>query len=199
MRIGVLGGTFDPIHLGHLAAAAAAADCAKLARVIFVPSSSPPHRAAAVAPAERRLEMCRLAIDGEPGFEVSDVEVRRGGRSYTVDTLLELRALHPSDEIFLILGWDAAKLFGSWREPDRVASEATLVIVARPRTDPPGAPELKAAHIDPERVVLCHRPTPDIAASSLRAAIAAGESIDGKVSPAVARYIAAHNLYTDNR
>ena len=195
----MLGGTFDPIHVGHLAAASAAVDCAHLDRVILVPSASPPHRSAAVAPTEDRLAMCRLAIEGEPRFEVSDIEVRRGGRSYTVDTLLDLRRLLPDDEIFLILGWDAAKLFGSWRDPDRVAAEATLVIVARPRTEPPGTLELKAAHIDPARAVLCLRPTPDVAASSLRRAIAGGESIDGKVSPAVARYIAAHHLYTDNR
>lgn len=194
-----MGGTFDPIHLGHVTAASAAIDCAQLDRVIFVPSASPPHRPAAVAPAEQRLVMCRLAIEGEQRFEVSDLEVQRGGRSYTVDTLLELRRLHPDDEIFLILGWDAAKLFGSWREPDRVAAEATLVIVARPRIEPPSVQELKAAHIDPGRVVLCLRPTPDVSASSLRSAIAAGESIEGKVPPAVARYIAAHHLYTDNR
>ena len=195
----MLGGTFDPIHFGHLAAATAAIDCAELDRVIFVPSASPPHRPAAVAPAEQRLAMCRLAVEGEPRFEVTDVEVRRGGRSYTVDTLRELCRLHPDDNLFLILGWDAAKLFGSWHEPEQVAAQATLVIVARPRIEPPLAPEMKAAGIDPSRTVVCLHPTPDVSASALRRAVAASESIDGKVPPAVARYIAAHHLYTDNR
>ena len=199
MSIGVLGGTFDPIHVGHLAAASAALDCAHLDRVLFVPSASPPHRPPAVAPAEHRLAMCELAIEGEPRFEVSEVETRRGGPSYTVDTLLELHRLHPDGEMFLILGWDAAKLFRSWREPDRVAALATLIIVARPRIQPPEAPELRAAGIDPARAVLCLRPTPDVSASSLRRAIAAGESIDGKVPPAVASYIAVHHLYADVR
>ena len=120
MRIGILGGTFDPIHLGHLAAAEAAIDCARLDRVIFIPSGMPPHRHEAAANADQRLEMCRLAIDGNKKFEVSDVEVKRGGVSYTVDTLRELKSRYPNDELFLILGWDAAKLFSSWNEPNEI-------------------------------------------------------------------------------
>ena len=116
MRTGILGGTFDPIHLGHLAAAHAAMDCADLDRVIFIPAAVPPHRPATAADASDRLEMTRLAIGGEKRFDVSDVEIRRAGVSYTVDTLRELHRLYPKDELFLILGWDAAKLFSTWRE-----------------------------------------------------------------------------------
>ncbi len=199
MRLGILGGTFDPIHVGHLAAANAAIDCAHLDRVLFVPSAQPPHRAAAMAPAEDRLAMCRLAADelaGESRFEISDVEVKRGGRSYTVDTLDELHRTHPEDELFLILGWDAARLFGTWREPERVSALASVVIVARPGMQPPRRADLAALGLDPERVVKCMVLTPDVSGSELRSAIAAGQPVAGKVPPAVERYITTHHLYT---
>jgi nicotinate-nucleotide adenylyltransferase len=199
MRLGVLGGTFDPIHIGHLAAATAAMDCAHLDRVLFVPSAQPPHRAAAVAPAEDRLAMCKLAVEGEPRFEVSDVEVKRGGRSYTVDTLDELHRTHLTDELFLILGWDAARLLRTWHKPERVSALASFVIVARPGMQPPTPADLTALGLDPERVVRCIVPTPDVSGSELRRAIASGQPSAGKVPPAVERYITKHDLYGDNR
>ena len=199
MRLGVLGGTFDPIHVGHLAAARAAMDCAQLDRVLFVPSAEPPHRAAASAPTKDRLAMARLAVEGEADFDVSDVEVNRGVRSYTVDTLTELHRIHPGDELFLILGWDAARLFRSWREPDQVSKLASVVIVARPGTDAPQTAELGATGIPPPRIVKCMVPTPDVSSSDLRLALAAGESVAGKLPPAVERYVASHGLYRDNR
>lgn len=189
MRLGVLGGTFDPIHLGHLAAARAAMDCARLDRVLFVPAGVPPHRPAAAAAAEHRVAMTRLAAEGEKRFEVSDVEVRRQGTSYTVDTLRELHDLHPHDEMFLILGWDAAKLFSSWRKPDEVRRLASLVIVTRPGS---GAPMGTSD-------ILCERPTPDISASALRRALARGKTVTDMVPVAVATYIAEHGLYRHNR
>lgn len=199
MRLGVLGGTFDPIHVGHLAAARAAMDCALLDRVLFVPSSQPPHRAAASALAGDRLAMARLAVQGESDFEVSDVEVNRGGKSYTVDTLSQLHRLYPGDELFLILGWDAARLFRSWREPGQVSKLASVVIVARPGTDAPQASELAATGIPPARVIKCMVPTPDVSSSDLRLALAAGEPVAGRLPPAVERYIASRGLYRDNR
>ncbi|MHB8614245.1 MAG: nicotinate-nucleotide adenylyltransferase [Candidatus Dormibacteraceae bacterium] len=199
MRLGILGGTFDPIHVGHLAAARAAMDCAHLDRVLFVPSSQPPHRGAALAPPDDRLAMARLAVEGEADFDVSDVEVNRDGKSYTVDTLAQLHVTHPGDELFLILGWDAARLFRSWREPDHVSQLASVVIVARPGTDAPQASELAATGIPSARVIKCMLPTPDVSSSDLRLALAAGESVTGKLPPAVDRYIASHHLYRDNR
>jgi nicotinate-nucleotide adenylyltransferase len=194
-RIGVLGGTFDPIHIGHLAAAEAAIDCARLDRVIFVPAAQPPHRPPAVAPAQQRLEMCRLATAGEGRFAVSDLELNRAGPSYTVDTLSEVRRQHPSDEIFLILGWDAARLFPTWRRPVEVRSLASIVVVGRPGSRAPRQADLKAIGLGGEGVVLCLEPTPDISASEIRRVTEAGESIAGKVPAAVERYIAAHRLY----
>ena len=199
MRIGVLGGTFDPIHFGHLAVAKAAIECANLDRVLFVPSAQPPHRTAAVAPAEDRFAMTNLAVQGEPRFEVSDVEVTRGGKSYTVDTLNELHRAFPNDELFLILGWDAARLFRTWREPDRVSELASLVTVDRPGMAPPTPSELAVLRLDPARVVNCHVPTPDVSGSALRRAIASGQPVAGQLPPAVERYIAERHLYLDNR
>jgi nicotinate-nucleotide adenylyltransferase len=198
VKVGVLGGTFDPIHLGHLAAADAALECAGLDRVLIMPSASPPHRPGAVATAEQRLAMCRLAVEGRAGLEVSDLEVSRGGRSYTVDTLSELKRLAPGDELFLILGWDAAALFGTWREPARIRALSSIVVVGRPGTEAPDGEQLARAGLDPGRAVLCLRPTPDISGSALRRAIAAGEPVAAKMPPAVERYIAAHGLYRDN-
>jgi len=199
LRLGILGGTFDPIHVGHLAVAKGAIECARLDRVFFVPSAQPPHRAAALASAEDRLAMTKLAVEGEPSLEVSDVEVRRGGRSYTVDTLNELRRAHPDDELFLILGWDAARLFRTWHEPERVAALASVVIVDRPGVGQPDRSELAALRLDPARVIKCHFPTPDVSGSALRRAVAARQPVTGQVPPAVELYIAERNLYGDNR
>jgi nicotinate-nucleotide adenylyltransferase len=189
MRTGILGGTFDPIHLGHLAAAEAAMDCARLDRVILVPTGLPPHRHQASATGDQRLEMCRLAVDGNERFEVSDVEVKRGGVSYTVDTLKELKSRYPNDQLFLILGSDAAKLFSSWREPDEIRRLASLVVVTRPGTAP----------LTGTTDIVCERPTPNISGSALRGAIAGGNRVTTLLPEAVAAYIARHGLYRDNR
>lgn len=189
MKLGVLGGTFDPIHVGHLAAAHAAIECEDLDVVLFIPTGVPPHRGRTVASARDRLEMCRLAVAGERQFEVSDLEVRRGGASYTVDTLRELKRIHPSDNLFLILGWDAAKLFSTWREPDEVRRMARLIIVTRPGSGVPTATS----------DIVCERPTPDISASELRDDIARGEPVGDCLPPAVEGYIAERGLYRHNR
>ncbi len=189
MRIGILGGTFDPIHLGHLAAARAAIECADLDRVLLIPTGVPPHRPPAVASADDRLAMSRLATAGDERFEVSDIELRRAGASYTVDTLRELHALHPDDELFLILGWDAAKLLAGWHEPDEVRRLARVIVVTRPRS---GSPATTSE-------ILCERPTPDISGSALRGKLQRGERVTGLLPEPVAEYIARHGLYMDNR
>jgi nicotinate-nucleotide adenylyltransferase len=199
VRIGILGGTFDPIHVGHLAAASVAMECAHLDRVLFIPSATPPHRGPAEADATQRLEMTRLAIGGDKRFEVSDLEVRRGGKSFTSDTVGELKRAHPDDELFLILGWDAARLFATWHQPERIRAEASVVVVGRPGTQVPTAADLKAASLDPDRTVLCLGGTPDISGSELRESLAKGASVSDCLPPAVERYIADNRLYGDNR
>jgi len=194
-KVGVLGGTFDPFHFGHLAAADAAMDCANLDRVDFIPAAQPPHRPPAIASPQQRLEMCRLGIEGEPRFEVSDVELKREGPSYTVDTLEEMRRSQPEDELFLILGWDAARLFSTWHRPDDVRELATIVVVARPGSAAPREEDLKGVGLEKAKVVLCLRTTPDVSASEIRKALAARESITGRVPSAVEKYISSHRVY----
>jgi nicotinate-nucleotide adenylyltransferase len=193
----VLGGTFDPVHVGHLAAAEAAIECARLDRVTFMPSGQPPHRPAAAAAPEHRLEMTRLAASDDPRFAVSDLELRRPGMSFTSDTLRDLHALDPGADLFLILGWDAARLFSTWRQPDKVRELATIVVVARPGSASPQQADLEAAGLGGDRVILCLNRTPDVSASAIRQDIKNGRSIGGKVPPAVERYIATHHLYAE--
>jgi nicotinate-nucleotide adenylyltransferase len=196
-RLGVFGGTFDPIHIGHLAAAKNAIECAGLDSVILVPTGSPPHRGPAAANPEHRLAMTRLAASEDHRFEVSDIELQRPGASFTSDTLSELRTQHPRGELFLILGWDAARLFSTWHEPEHVRDLATIVVVARPGVGSPRAEDIVAAGLDPERVIVCLDGTPDVSASGIRKDVRSGRSITGKVPPAVERYIAAHHLYSE--
>jgi nicotinate-nucleotide adenylyltransferase len=195
MRLGVLGGTFDPVHSGHVAVAEAAVECAELDEVVFVPAGNPPHRPAAEASPQQRLEMCRLAIADDPRFALSDIEVRRDGPSFTIDTLLALRGANPHAELFLILGWDAASQLRSWHRPDEVLALAPIVVVSRPGRGAPSEPQLKTVGLDPQRVILCARPTPAVSGSEIRRAIAGGRSISGMVPEAVERYIATHHLY----
>jgi len=196
-RIGVLGGTFDPIHVGHLAAAKAAVECARLERVIFMPTGQPPHRPPAAAPPEHRLEMTTLATADNKRFVVSDLELRRKGASFTSDTLGELRALYPAGDLFVILGWDAARLFRTWHEPEKVRAMATIVVVARPGSGSPQVEDLEAAGFETGDVILCLERTPDVSASGIRQDIKNGRSIKDKVPPAVEQYIAAHHLYVE--
>lgn len=196
-RLGVFGGTFDPIHVGHLAAAKNAIECGRLDRVILMPTGRPPHRGPAAASPEHRLAMTRLAASEEPRFEVSDIELQRPGASFTSDTLRELRTRRPGGELFLILGWDAARLFSTWHEPEQVRDLATIVVIARPGVGSPQAEDIVAAGLDPERVIVCLDTTPDVSASGIRNDVRSGRSIAGKVPPAVERYIAANHLYSE--
>jgi nicotinate-nucleotide adenylyltransferase len=194
----MLGGTFDPIHVGHIAAAHVAMECAHLDRVLFIPSATPPHRGPAEANAAERLEMSRLAVGSEKRFEVSEVEVRRGGKSFTSDTVRQLKRAHPRDELFLILGWDAARLFSTWHEPDRIRADASVIVVGRPGTRAPTAADLRASGLDPDRTLMCLGETPDISASELRESLAKGEPVGDCLPAAVERYIAEHRLYRDS-
>jgi nicotinate-nucleotide adenylyltransferase len=193
--MGVVGGTFDPIHNGHLGAAEAAIECAELDEIVLVPTGTPPHRPPAVASAAQRLEMCRIAAADDPRFTVSDVEVRREGPSYSVDTLLALRGANPHAELFLVLGWDAAALFRSWHRADEVIALAPIVVVTRPGRKAPDTKDLAAAGLQPGRVIVCERSTPAVSASQIREAVREGRSIAGLVPEAIERYIASAHLY----
>lgn len=199
MKLGILGGSFNPIHLGHLAMAGAAMAAHGLDRVIFIPAGSPPHKRLDLAPAADRLEMVRLAIRGREGFEASGIEVERPGRSYTVDTLEKIAGLHPDAELFFILGEDSLLELPGWREPERILRLARVAVVNRPgseRVDParlfprvaPGILE----RIGADRVDM---PPSPIDSTRIREDIRAGRSVADRVPPAVAAYIRERSLY----
>ncbi|HEV3231279.1 MAG TPA: nicotinate (nicotinamide) nucleotide adenylyltransferase [Candidatus Dormibacteraeota bacterium] len=148
-RIGVLGGTFDPVHRGHLEVARQVRETLGLDLVLLMPVAAPPHRPAPLTAPADRLALIRAAVEGEPGLEAGDLEVLRGGVSYTAETLRELAAAHPGAELFLLLGWDAARDFASWREPEAIAALARLVVFNRSGADmdaagsPPAAAEVR--------------------------------------------------------
>jgi nicotinate-nucleotide adenylyltransferase len=194
--LGVMGGTFDPVHLGHIAMAEAAAGCAGLERVLLVPAGVPPHRGAATAAPADRLEMLRLAAAGHPRLEVSDVELRRPGPSYTVDTLRSLAVELPEAALHLLLGWDAAREIHAWRSPHEVMRLARLVVVSRPGYPTPTAADLAAAGIDQARTVLCDVLTPDVESTDVRRLVERGDSLAGLVDPAVESYLRRRGLYT---
>ena len=181
-RIGVFGGTFDPVHVGHLAIANAALEDLALDRVYFVPAQrSPLKEKGPIADAQDRLAMLRASIAAEPRFQVSRAELDRAGPSFTVDTLESLRR---EGELFLILGSDAYADFERWREPKRIRGLATVVLAARP-----GAPNA------PDGVRMLDSPLMDISSRELRARAARGKSLRYLVPEAVLRYIEEHRLY----
>ncbi len=198
MNIGVLGGTFDPIHVGHLLVAEEARARLNLAEVLFVPAGQPWLRLNnAISPAEHRVEMVRLAIAGKPYFKLSTMEMERTGPTYTVDTMAELQAqLNAGDELFFILGWDNLNQLPQWREPSRLIKLCRLVAV--PRVDYP-VPDLGSLEaVMPglsQRVILLDEPHIDISASEIRDRVARGLSIHQLVPAPVERYIKQHRLY----
>ena len=192
---GIMGGTFDPVHNGHLAAARQLRDVAGLDEVWLMPNAMPPHRSAApVASAGDRLRMVQLAVDRQPGLLPSALEVDRGGASYTIDTVRELARRFPGRRFAILLGSDAALQIRSWHDADSLLDEAHFVIFNRPETTlaPQTLHELGFA---PARTQIVHLDTPAIAAHQVRDRLARGAPIDDLVPAAVADYIRAHQLY----
>ena len=208
-KVGIFGGTFDPVHLGHLRAAEEFAEGLKLDHVIMVPSANPPHRDESPGAAPRdRLEMLRLATKANPRLEASDLEIERGGSSYTVDTLREVRRRQPDWELFMALGTDAYKDFSQWRRPGDVISLAHLVLLTRPGfpVDLLGPlPKVLRAKYTPEGDMYRHsagttlRAIPvsalDISAGRIRFMVSHGLSIRYLVHSDVFDYIQRKGLY----
>jgi nicotinate-nucleotide adenylyltransferase len=208
-RTAVFGGSFNPIHFGHLLMADELLERLALDRVVFVPAAAPPHKpVASLAPAEHRYEMVRLAIAGHPRFEASDVELRRRGPSFTVDTLEALGGT--GDELFLPVGSETFLDLLSWRQPRRIVELARVVVV--PRTGSTFDPESAAAQkvlreigaerfvgpedaITPHTVVVVHATSLPVSASDLRRRARLGRSLAYRAPEAVIAYIARHRLY----
>jgi len=192
---GIMGGTFDPVHNGHLAAARQLRDLVGLSEVWLMPNATPTYRSAApVASATDRLRMVRLAVDAEPGLTPSALEVDREGISYTIDTVRELARKFPGRPFAILLGSDAALQIRSWHEAAALLDEARFVIFNRPQTTL--APQtLHELGFDPARTQIVHLETPAIAAHQVRDRLARGAPIDDLVPAAVADYIRTHHLY----
>jgi nicotinate-nucleotide adenylyltransferase len=216
VRIGIFGGTFNPIHLGHLRSAEEVREAQQLDRILFIPSASPPHKQHRdVAPARHRLALVRLAIAGNPKFDASDIEIRRPGRSYSVDTLHALRDIHPQVAFTFILGLDAFREISTWMRYRRLFELCDMVVTSRPsfaRTALPALIPIAARGefcYRPKRKVLEHRSghtivfqrVSDLAisASDIRARYRRGESIRYLIPHNVEKYIVRHKLYGRRR
>ncbi len=217
-RIGLFGGTFDPIHLGHVRAAEEALRAFRLERVLFIPSHLPPHKegGAAAAPADR-LRMVELACEGRPGFAASSIEIEAGGRSYSYLTLAAARERFPRAEPFFILGVDAFLEIGTWREYERVLDECRFIVTARPGSDLEAASgvlggrlreatfrvrgerPVGGAVLSRYRVFLLPIAALDVSSTDIRRRVRDGRSLDGLVPPSVEAYIRDHQLYLGRR
>jgi len=202
MRIGILGGSFDPVHLGHLGVARAVADALELERVLLVPAAQAPLRAEGVrVDGFHRARMLRLAVDdlaerhGETRLAVDEIELKRGGMSYTVDTLRALTRERPGDAFTWIVGADQLARLAGWREPEELARLAEWAAYARPGHDwagwtEPAVPGLRIRRVEPAGARLW-----DISSSAVRARLARGEGVDGLLPDKVIEYIRENGLY----
>lgn len=187
-RIGVMGGTFDPIHAGHLIVASEAAHALNLSKVLFVPAASPWQKNPETD-ANDRFEMVQRAVATDERFQASDVDLKRGGNTYTVDTLRDIAEGFPDAELFLLLGSDAYEGLPSWKEPERVRQLAHMVVLARPGYSPlTGAEQLGA-------VTFLTVPAIDISSTDCRNRVRYGRPVQHMVTDPVFDYINEHNLY----
>jgi nicotinate-nucleotide adenylyltransferase len=195
VRLAIFGGSFDPPHLGHLLAASDACDQLPLDRIVFVPAATQPLKAGrATATAQQRLAMVRLLAGSDSRFTVSDVEVERGGLSFTVDTLSHFASLHPADERFLLLGADVLDSFGQWREPRRILQLARLVLLERHTGASEGARKLPAELAGADVVRLATRRI-DVSSTEIRDRVRLGKPIRGFVPDDVGAFIERAGLY----
>ncbi len=184
--IGILGGTFDPVHNAHLAMARAALEALQLKEILFVPTGTPLYRNPPIASAEHRVAMLKLALQGDPRYRIDERELAPGASGYTVDTLKSLRSeIGSADSLYLLMGADQYAALPTWHRPDEVKKLARIAVFARPG--------FKAGGRDAETVPM--KPLP-ISASEIRARAARGEDLRGLVPPAVASYMKKHKLYS---
>ena len=188
-KVGIFGGTFDPIHLGHLITAQSVREIRKLEKIIFIPAYISPHKSdIKTSSADDRLNMIKLAIEGISFFEYSDMEIRKGGVSFTVDTLRELKEKYENLEF--IVGYDNIFTFNSWRDPDEIMNLATIVVLKRKSSHPP---EFKDKYYN--QAVFVQTRGIEISATDLRERVKKELPINFLVPPKVMEYIYNHKLY----
>lgn len=200
LRLGLFGGSFNPVHFGHLIASRAVAEALGLDRVVLIPSANPPHKNGEnLASAADRLEMVRLAVAGDRLFEVSDIELLRSGPSYTVDTVAAFGAERPGADLCWIIGADSLPELATWSRVQRLVSMVRMVVAARPGWRTPDLGALRGVVGDEavERLVASRLETPEIgiSASDIRSRVAAGQSVRYLVPESVVAYIASRGLY----
>jgi nicotinate-nucleotide adenylyltransferase len=199
MRLGLFGGTFDPIHLGHLILAEQCRESCALDRVWFVVAGEPPHKRGDRTPVAHRLEMARIAVAGHAAFAVSEIEANRPGPHYSVETLDAVRRERPEDELFFLIGADTLNDLPNWREPARIARMATIVVVNRPgieESDPAGFPSFAP---DSRPILSVTIPPIGIASTDLRRRVREGKSIRYLLPRGVEAYIDAQGLYREGQ
>jgi len=194
MRLGLFGGTFDPIHLGHLILAEACREACSLDRVWFVVASSPPHKPGDRTPVADRLEMARIATAGHMAFEVSEIEAKRTGPNYSFETLEAVHRDSPDDELFFLIGEDSLMDLPQWRRPERIAELATIVVVNRPGIDSASS---STPNFGPNSrpILRVSVPPIGIASHDIRRRVAQGRSIRYLVPRGVEAYINEQGLY----
>jgi nicotinate-nucleotide adenylyltransferase len=197
-RTGILGGTFDPIHCGHIDVARTAQGALGLTEIVVITSNVPPHRPATLASSYHRFAMAALAVSNRPGWRVSDMELQSADPSYTVTTLRRFRNEgYSADELFFLIGADAFAEIESWREYPHILELAHFAVVTRSGFKVAAPRGLSAELAD--RIVSIDAPTADVSSTVIRQRIAAGESIAGLVPPLVRQHIEQHGLYTSSR
>lgn len=199
MRIGIFGGSFDPIHQGHLILAENCREQAQLDQVLFMPCAMSPHKLEGAHGSDRqRLEMLDFAIGGHPQFVRSDMEIKRGGVSYTVETLRELSAAQPDNEWFLLMGADSLESFSSWREPAEILQLAKPIVVGRPGSTidlQTLAPLSSASYVEELGELSVESPLIEISSSTIRSRVADQQSVRFLLPRSVEKYIETQKVY----
>jgi nicotinate-nucleotide adenylyltransferase len=197
MRLGIYGGTFDPVHYAHLLAAEQCREQCRLDEVWFIPAAAPPHKPTrAISSGEARAEMLEIALAGHSNFRVDRRELEREGLSYTVETLADIQAGDPMRELFLLLGADSVADFATWREPERILELATLMAVNRGRARPDLCSfEQRFGSAAHDRVLHVDMPAVDLSATDIRERVRRGQSIRFMTPRGVEAYIAQQGLY----
>lgn len=196
MKIGLYGGAFNPVHNGHLALADHFKNAFELERLIFIPTHVPPHKSGdGLVSGEHRINMLSLALSGLEYCSVSDIEFRREGKSYTYDTVCELKKIYPDDEFFLIVGADQYFDFQKWYRADDILRQVTVCSAARENNQYRQMLEYKSKHDNMQNTVVCNFDVTEISSSKIRNMISTGQSVSEFVPDSVLRYIKENNLY----